>query len=115
MDGHQHQDIAEADTDTSLLDAARRELAEETGLTASHWREIGHMFQLNGVCRAPEHVFLATGLTVAEASGQHEEGISGVHFVPWQEAMTMIADGTITDGESVAVLFYAALALGRVR
>lgn len=72
------------------------------------------MNALNGVCRAPEHVFLATGLTAAEASGQHEEGISGMRFVPWAEAMAMVADGTIADGESVAALFYAALALGRV-
>lgn len=107
--------LGDAEHDDSLLDAARRELLEETGLTASGWRGIGHMLALNGVCRAPEHVFLATGLTQAEPSGQREEGISGVRFVAWQDALAMVADGTITDGESVAALFYAALALGRVR
>lgn len=106
--------IPGSDGDADVLDAARRELFEETGLTASTWRPIGRMNALNGVCRAPEHVFLATGLAQDEASGQHEEGIRSVRFVPWPEVLTMVADGSITDGETVACLLYAALALGRV-
>ncbi|MFM6851663.1 MAG: NUDIX domain-containing protein, partial [Terrabacter sp.] len=35
------------------LVAARRELAEETGLTARDWQRVGGMNALNGVCRAP--------------------------------------------------------------
>lgn len=107
-------DVIPGEQDADLAAAARRELFEETGLEASQWREIGRMNALNGICRAPEHVYLATGLTQRVASGQEEEGISEVAFVPWSEAMRKVADGTITDGESVAALFYAALALGRV-
>jgi len=36
--------------------AARRELAEETGLEAGTWRQVGTMMALNGICRAPEVV-----------------------------------------------------------
>lgn len=104
------------------LVAAQRELAEETGYEASEWREIGRMSALNGLARAPEHVFLATGLrrpgADGEADASHEtrleEGISAVSSVPWAEAMRMVREGEIGDGESVAALFYAALALGRV-
>lgn len=103
------------------LVAARRELAEETGYVASEWREIGRMSALNGLARAPEHVFLATGLrrpaidgeTDASHESQLEEGISAVRAVPWAEAMRMVREGEIGDGETVAALFYAALALGR--
>ncbi|MGW9632333.1 NUDIX domain-containing protein [Agromyces sp. NPDC055520] len=101
------------------LVAAQRELAEETGYEASDWREIGRMTALNGIARAPEHVYLATGLRRAgDADASHEsrreEGISAVRAVLWPEVMRMVRAGEITDGETVAALMYAALALGRV-
>ena len=127
------------------LDAARRELLEETGFVASEWHEIGRMNALNGVCDAPEFVYLATGLTigglvdveppgsvgalgdgtVADAADiasatvdveaeQAAEGIDAVRFVPWDEAMSLVRDSTISDGETVAALMYAALATGRI-
>ncbi|NMR20686.1 NUDIX hydrolase [Cellulomonas fimi] len=106
-----------------LLLAAQRELREETGLVAASWQQIGRMFALNGVCHAPEHVFVARGLRAADegarhaaavASEQAEEGITAVRRVPWAEVIGLVRDGTITDGETVAALMYAALALGRV-
>lgn len=98
-----------------LLLAAQRELREETGLAATSWEQVGTMFALNGVCDAIEHVFLARGLhTAAEEAEQAAEGITGTRTVPWADAMGLVRDGTITDGETVAALMYAALALGRV-
>ena len=131
--------------DDDPLDAARRELLEETGFVASEWHEIGRMNALNGVCDAPEFVYLATGLTiggrvdveppgsvgalgdgtVADAADiasatvdveaeQAAEGIDAARFVPWDEAMSLVRDSTISDGETVAALMYAALATGRI-
>ena len=98
-----------------LLLAAQRELQEETGLIADSWERIGDMFTLNGVCHAPEHVFLARGVRDSgQPDEQAEEGIVGVRRVPWSEALALVKDGTITDGETVAALMYAAIALGRV-
>src|SRR6478672_594931 len=69
------------------LAAARREHAEETGLVARDWREIGTMNALNGVCRAPEVVYLATGLArvpgAPASAARAEEGIRGVRRVPF--------------------------------
>ena len=127
------------------LDAARRELLEETGFVASEWHEIGRMNALNGVCDAPEFVYLATGLTiggrvdveppgsvgalgdgtVADAADiasatvdveaeQAAEGLDAARCVPWDEAMSFVRDSTISDGETVAALMYAALATGRI-
>ncbi|EYR64235.1 NUDIX hydrolase [Actinotalea ferrariae CF5-4] len=101
-----------------LLVAAQRELLEETGLEADRWEPVGSMTALNGVCRAPEHVFLARGVRASSAAddgARHEEGIAAVRRVPWTEVLGLVRDGTITDGETVAALMYAALALGRVR
>jgi 8-oxo-dGDP phosphatase len=100
------------------LVAARRELAEETGLVARDWRQVGTMNALNGVCRAPEVVFLATGLGPAAAadgtSARAEEGIRDVRLVPVREVISLVRDGAITDGETIAALMLALVALGRV-
>lgn len=97
------------------LVAARRELLEETGLLADEWQDLGAVFSLNGVCHAPGRVLLARGLRApVEAEGQHEEGIVGTRVLPWPAVLGLVRDGTITDGESVAALMYAAIALGRV-
>ena len=107
-----------AEGDDPLV-AAQRELLEETGLEASEWREIGRMNALNGVCRAREIVFLATGLRESAPAArpdhhQAEEGIRGVRTVPWADAMQLVRNGEIRDGETVAALMYAAIALGRI-
>lgn len=98
------------------LVAARRELLEETGVTASEWQSLGRMNALNGIADAPEHVFLARGLTVADAAiSQREEGIDAVRWVPFADALRLIADGEITDGETIAALAFAGIRLGRFR
>lgn len=97
--------------------AARRELLEETGVAADDWQHLGTMHALNGIAVAPEHVYLARGIHQAHDAHetQREEGISSVFWVPLGEALAMVADGRITDGETVAALAYAAIHLGRVR
>ncbi|WP_347345043.1 NUDIX hydrolase [Microbacterium sp.] len=99
------------------LVAAKRELREETGFTASEWTLLGTMNALNGVAIAPEHVYLARGLlrTQDGARARLEEGISDVVWVPFAEAVAMVADGRVTDGETIAALAYAGIHLERFR
>ncbi|GIG29653.1 NUDIX domain-containing protein [Cellulomonas marina] len=104
------------------LVAARRELAEETGLTAREWTRLGGMEALNGVARAPEHVVLAQGVEPLPAAGaagtaaeQASEGISTVRRVPFAQVLALVADGTIRDGETIAALAIAGIHLGRFR
>ena len=104
-----------SDGDDPLV-AAQRELLEETGLEATDWREVGRMDALNGICRAGEVVFLATGLRPSPHARDHaaEEGIRHVRTVPWAEVMRMLRHGEIRDGETIAALMFAALELGRM-
>lgn len=97
------------------VEAGRRELAEETGLVAEEWQDLGEVHSLNGVCDAPGRVLLALGLRPGAATGQAEEGIVATHRLPWARVLDLVADGTITDNESIAALMRAAIALGRVR
>ncbi|MBD7918982.1 NUDIX hydrolase [Cellulomonas sp. Sa3CUA2] len=99
------------------LVAARRELAEETGLAARDWTHVGTLDALNGVARAVEHVFVARGLSpVADAGAtaheQAAEGITAVRAVPLRDAFAMVRRGEIRDGETVAALALAGLHLG---
>ncbi len=98
------------------LVAAKRELLEETGVTASEWISLGRMNALNGIADAPEHVFLARGLKTMDATqSQSEEGIDAVRWVPFAEALARVADGTIADGETIGALALAGIRLGRFR
>ncbi|HEY1133307.1 MAG TPA: NUDIX hydrolase [Nocardioides sp.] len=104
-----------------LLAGAQRELAEEAGLRAARWRDLGPVTSLNGVCRAPGRVFLAQDLAPAEAEGaagtageQAVEGITAVRRVPWPDLVAMLGRGEIADGETLAALMLAGVALGRV-
>jgi 8-oxo-dGTP pyrophosphatase MutT (NUDIX family) len=96
------------------LVAAQRELREETGLVAANWRPLGRMNALNGIANAPELVYLATDLSSApEGDARHEEGITAVVRVPFTEVLQKIAGGEIVDGETIAALAFAGIALGR--
>lgn len=97
------------------LAAARRELREETGYVAGDWRLLGEMFSLNGVAHAPGYVYLARGLTRAGGAEMAEEGIVGVELVTWPDLVASIGRGEIHDGETLAALMYAAVALGRLQ
>ncbi|QAY70888.1 NUDIX domain-containing protein [Xylanimonas protaetiae] len=108
-----------SDGDDPLV-AAQRELREEAGLEAATWVRIGAMDALNGVCVAPEVVFLARGLRPAvsaeELAATHaEEGIAATRWVPFPEVLGMVARGEIRDGETMAALALAGVRLGRFR
>ena len=86
------------------LDAARRELAEETGLAASEWGFLGLLYPANGLLREENHVFVAHGLSNVGSDERAAEGIEEVRFVPADRAWGLVAQGEITDSQSVAAL-----------
>lgn len=95
------------------LAAARRELREETGLTAAHWQEVGRTQALVGVADAPQVVYLARNLSYAGGEAHLEDGIVGVHRVPVPDLLARIGRGEIHDEASLACLLLALVALGR--
>lgn len=96
-----------SDEGESALDAVRRELREETGLTAAHWEPLGGVVHLSNCFSAEEaFLFLAEGLEQAEAAPDGNEELL-VKRVPFDEALRMVHDGEITDAMSIIGLLRA--------
>lgn len=94
------------------LDGARRELLEETGLTARTWREIGRWELSNSITDEAAVVYLATDLKQGIAQPEGSEELE-FRWLPFDEVMAMVDRGEITDALSVLPL--QALALDRLR
>jgi len=85
---------------------AQRELTEEAGVSASHWESLGTCLSSPGVFTERLHLFLASGLTPAQAALEHAEVIE-IHWVPFTQACRWALDGTIADCKTALGLLRA--------
>ena len=85
------------------LDGAKRELLEETGLTATNWTELQRMHLSNSVSDELAIIYVARGLTMGVAAPEETEDLQ-LRKLPFEEAYQMVLDGTITDSMSVAAI-----------
>src|SRR5580700_4604229 len=83
------------------LKAAKRELLEETGYTAAHWRRILKFYASPGFMAETMSVFLATGLRAGIAQPEADE-IIYKRLVPLPTAVRMVTSGTIRDGKTIS-------------
>ena len=93
------------------LESAQRELAEETGLSAAAWTDLGPFHLSNSVTNEEGRIFLAQNLTLGHAEPEGDE-VLAVRRLPFAEALDMALDGRITDGVSIIGLTRAARHLG---
>ncbi len=93
--------------ETDLLEVAKRELAEEAGVRAEHWQEIGRVDNANGVNKDSQTFFFAKGLSETQRHQDPEEEIT-VAWKPFGEAVEMAMDGRITEVDSVAAILKVA-------
>lgn len=90
------------------LEAARRELEEETGCSAERWRLLCRAHLSNSVSDEEAFCFLATELRLGEARPEGTEQLQ-IRWVGFEEAVAMARDGRITDALSILGLQYLAL------
>ena len=76
--------------------AARRELAEETGVTAEHLLEIGQADLSNSVTDERAVMYLAWGLTEGKAAPEPDEVLAH-RRVPFADLLAEVLDGRIRD------------------
>ncbi len=85
------------------LDAAKRELQEETGYTAAAWRPLGFLYASPGVLDEKLHLFVAEELTPGPSRPEAGEELEPV-TVPLADAVAMCLDGRIRDCKTVTAL-----------
>ena len=91
----------------SLEEAARRELAEETGYRAGRIVPAGAMWMSPGILRERMHLFVAEDLVEGPQALEPGEQIR-TRVVSWDEAIAMCLDGRIDDAKTIAGLLLTA-------
>jgi len=92
------------------LECAKRELAEEAGLSAARWDKLGSIYTTPGFCNEIIHLYLARDLSPAPMAHEKDEVIE-VHRMTLDEALARIPTEEIRDTKTVAALQATALRL----
>lgn len=92
----------------SALEAAKRELREETGITAEKWSTLCRIHTSNSVTDEEGFIFLAEDLSHGERELEETEADLKVWKLSLKEALNMVLLGKITDSLSMTGILIAA-------
>jgi 8-oxo-dGTP pyrophosphatase MutT (NUDIX family) len=92
-----------APLDEPPLVAAKRELAEETGIRADNWQALMRLHTSNSITDEIGIAYIATGLSFGDTDFEETEDLS-VRKLTLDDAVEMVLDGRITDAISAATL-----------
>ncbi|MBI2028310.1 MAG: NUDIX hydrolase [Candidatus Levybacteria bacterium] len=84
----------------TILEAAKRELKEETGIIAVQWEEIARVEMAASAFNGKLHLFMATGLDYEESTPDEEEEISVIK-IPLLDAVEKVMAGEINHTDSM--------------
>jgi ADP-ribose pyrophosphatase len=87
------------------LPAAKRELLEETGYTATRWKRILKFYASPGFVAETMSIFLARGLKPGIAQPEADEMIT-VRFFTLKTALAMVRKGTIRDAKTISGILW---------
>jgi ADP-ribose pyrophosphatase len=89
------------------LQAAQRELLEETGYTAAHWSRVLRFWASPGFLAEAMSIYLARGLRPGMARPEPDEVIE-TRFVGLPRAVEMVMTGAISDAKTICGVFWLA-------
>jgi ADP-ribose pyrophosphatase len=87
------------------LPAAKRELLEETGYTASKWRRIIRFYASPGFMAETMSIFLAQGLKAGIAQPEPDEVIS-LRFFSLDAALSMVRNQSLKDAKTISGILW---------
>ena len=82
------------------VEGAKRELLEETGLSAKKWTFLDTLYTSNSFTNEIGYIYLAEDLTQGEPQPEHTEDLQ-IKKLPFTEAWQMVLDGQIKDAMAV--------------
>lgn len=88
------------------LEAARRELREETGFVAGKWTHLVDLATTPGFCTEVISLFLAQDLTKGDTDFDDDEFLD-LTKMPFAQAVEMAATGQFSDAKTIAALLLA--------
>lgn len=88
------------DPKESVLTCIKRELAEETGYTASKFAPLIRYWPTPAFANEVLHLFVATGLKPGKIHADDDEFIEAVE-IPFKKAVAMVKNGKIRDSKTV--------------
>lgn len=94
-----------------LLEAAKRELLEEVGLTAKIWEKVGSFTPWNGISSEVSHVFMAKDLQEMGTEIDPNEGIIEIRKIVFEKVFDLVKSGEISDGQTISALTLAKIHL----
>jgi ADP-ribose diphosphatase len=95
------------DEGENALQAAKRELAEETGYSASEWMPALCYYASPGFLDETMTVFAARDLRRGKATPEEDERITS-RLVPLSRAVQWVMSGKVHDGKAIAGVLWAA-------
>lgn len=88
------------------FEAAKRELQEETGLTAANWTHLTDIVTTPGFSDENISLYLARDLSAGQSHPDEDEFLNVVK-VPMPELVAMILRGEVTDAKTVCAVMLA--------
>jgi len=88
------------------VETAKRELGEETGISAALWQQLATVHTLMGSSDDTVQLFIAQKLTIGQAHREATEDIE-VQYVSLARFEDMVAQGQVTDATSIAAVYMA--------
>lgn len=94
------------DKNETLLHAAKRELKEESGISAKKWIYLGKINPFTTIVKSPSYLYIASELSFGDSDLEGTEKIE-ILKMKFKDALKMVMQGEITHSPSCVLILKA--------